>query len=446
MNYRVATVLLGLSLSVGVAGAASAAPDALADIDRVSVTVAGGAPNGDSDDVDVSRTGRLAVFVSEATDVVTDDDNDVDDVFVRNRRTNTTTLVSAAADGGVANSRSGSPSISADGRFVAFDSFASDLVPGDTNGANDVFVRELASGVTRIVSVDMMGGPADSGSGDPAISADGRYVAFQSAATDLVDGEDAPATNDVFVRDLQTGFTVAVSVDVDGAAPDGQSFAPAISADGRQIAFWSSAADLVVDDGNGFDDIFVRDLEAETTERVSVSLDGGDSDQLSRDPDISADGTRVAFSSRANNLVSGDGNGFVIDVFVRDLEANTTVRASVDTNGGDPNDNSEGPTLNNDGSLVAFFSRAKDLVEPRQRDFVQDIYVRDLDAGVTRLLTRDVNGRAPDGHSSWPAISRNGKVVGFESSAEDLVRRDDNQASDAFAVRPPLSRDVARSP
>lgn len=225
--------------------------------------------------MDVSRTGRLVAFTSEASNVVADDDNELADVLVRDRHARTTTLVSAAQDGTVGNSQSGSPSISANRRYVAFDSFASDLVDGDTNGANDVFVRDLVEGTTVLVSVDAMGGPADSGSGDPAISADGRYVAFESAATDLVDGEDEPLTSDIFVRDLETSLTTAVSVDVDGAAPDGPSFSPAISAAGTRVTFWSSASDLVPGDANGFDDIFVRDLAAGTTERVSVSTTGG---------------------------------------------------------------------------------------------------------------------------------------------------------------------------
>jgi Tol biopolymer transport system component len=434
---RLATVTVAAMAVLGPAQAADAA--APGDIQLASVSASGDAANGDSEDVDVSRTGRLVAFTSVATDLVPADDNELADVFVRDRRADTTILVSAAPDGSVGNSQSGSPSISANGRYVAFDSFASDLVEGDTNDANDVFVRDLDEGTTTLISVDMMGGPSDSGSGDPSISPDGRYVAFESAATDLVDGEDEPLTSDVFVRDLETGLTTVVSVDVDGAAPDGESFAPAISRGGTRVAFWSSASDLVSGDTNGFDDIFVRDLVARTTERVSVAADGGDSDQLSRDPDISANGERVAFASRANNLVPDDNNGFVIDIFVRDLTAGTTVRASVDAQGGDPGDNSEGPTLSADGNLVAFYSRARDLVEPRQGDFVQDVFVRDLAAATTQLLTRDEQGRAPNGHSSWPAISNNGKVVGFESFAEDLVVGDDNGSSDAFVVRRPTT-------
>jgi Tol biopolymer transport system component len=435
MINRSAAALLGVALSVAVAGTANAAPGPAGHIHLVSLTVTGTAPNGDSDSVDVSRNGRLVAFVSEATDIVTDDDNESADVFVRNRHTSRTTLVSAAPDGTVGSSQGGSPSISADGRYVAFSSFAEDLVTGDTNLANDVFVRDLLQGTTTLVSVDMMGGSADSGSGEPSISADGRYVAFQSAATDLVDGEDSPATNDVFVRDLVLGLTTAVSVDVNGEAPDGPSFAPAISADGQRIAFWSSASDLVVADGNGFDDVFVYDVATESTQRVSVDLAGADSDQTSRDPDLSADGTHVAFSSRANDLVEGDTDGFVIDVFVRDLETGTTVRASVDAQGGDPSDNSEGPTLNADGSVVAFFSRAKDLVGARQRDDVPDVFVRDLRADRTKILSRDLAGKAPDDASSWPVITQTGRVVAFESQASDLVANDANLSSDAFVVR-----------
>jgi len=127
----------------------------------------------------------------------------------------------------------------------------------------------------------------------------------------------------------------------------------------------------------------------------------------------------------------------VIDIFVRDLAAGTTVRTSIDAEGGDPADNSEWPTLSADGNLVAFFSRARDLLPERQGDFVQDIFVRDIAAGTTQLLTRDVQGGAPDANSSWPVITSTGKVVAFESFADDLVKRDNNIASDAFVVRRP---------
>lgn len=435
---RIAGLVAAAAVALPAGAAVAAAPDAPGDIYRVSRSVEGGSPSGDSEAVDTNRNGRRVAFQSDAPDIVADDDNEATDVFVRDRRRDRNILVSAAPDATVSNSQSGSPSISNNGRFVAFDSFSSDLVPGDTNGANDVFVRDLRDGVTVLVSADLNGGPSDAGSGDPAISPDGRYVAFESVATDLVDGVDTAGTSDIFVRDLVTGSTTIVTVDTAGEAANGGSFSPAISRGGTKVAFWSMASDLVEGDTNGFDDIFVRMLPAGVTERVSVATDGGDSDQLSREPDISADGTRVAFVSRANNLVANDNNGFVIDVFVRDLGAGTTVRASVDAAGKDPGDNSEGPTLNNDGTLVAFHSRARDLVEPRQRDFVQDIFVRDLKASTTQLLTRDVDGRAPDGHSSWPVITTDGEQVAFESFAEDLVAGDDNSASDAFAVRQPI--------
>ena len=438
---RLPPVLLGVvALGVGLAAPAAAATDVAGELHRVSRNVAGGSPNGDSDDVDLTRNGRMIAFTSEASDLVPVDDNDLADVFVHDRRTGSTTLVSAAADGSVSNSQSGHPSISADGRYVAFDSFSADIVAGDTNDANDVFVRDLVEGTTTLVSVDMMGGSADAGSGDPAISPDGRYVAFESAATDIVDGEDERSTTDVFVRDLETGLTTVVSVDVDGGAPDGESFSPAIARGGSRVAFWSGASDLVPDDSNGFDDVFVRDLETQTTERVSAALDGGDSDQHSRDPDISADGDHVAFVSRANNLVDGDANGLVVDVFVRDLAGGTTVRASADAHDGDALDDSKGPSLSASGNLVTYFSRAKDLVAPRQRDDVQDVFVRDLRGGATQLLTRDARGRAPDAHSSSPVISGNGKVVGFASDAADLVRGGDNQLSDVFVTRRPATR------
>ncbi len=217
--------------------------------------------------------------------------------------------------GGDPDSFSQFPSISADGRYVAFESVATDLVVGDGNGLADVFVRDLQTNTTVRVSVDTAGGDPDNVSMNASISADGRYVAFDSWATDLVLG-DGNGMGDVFVRDLQTNTTTRVSVDTAGGDPDSWSMNPSISADGRYVAFGSNATDLVAGDGNGTLDIFVRDLQTNTTTRVSVGTAGGDPDSPSQFPSISADGRYVAFDSWATNLVAGDGNG-TFDVFVR---------------------------------------------------------------------------------------------------------------------------------
>ena len=202
-------------------------------------------------------------------------------MFVRDLRSGTTRRVSLASDGTQANDFSENPAISADGRYVAFDSVASNLVPGDTNQPSDVFVRDLRSGTTRLVSLAMNGAQANDSSDYPAISADGRYVAFRSFATNLVPGG-TNGSEDVFVRDLRSGTTRRVSVAPGGRQANGESFTPAISADGRYVAFDSSASNLVPGDTNHASDVFVRDLRPGlpppintfTVSRIRTKADG----------------------------------------------------------------------------------------------------------------------------------------------------------------------------
>jgi Tol biopolymer transport system component len=241
--------------------------------------------------------------------------------------------------GGVqGNGNSYSPSTSIDGRYVAFHSHASNLVPGDTNGFYDVFVHDRITGATERVSVSTAGvqGNGDSSYGyTPSISSDGRYVAFSSLATNLVSG-DTNTFSDVFVRDRQNGTTERVSLDSGGAEGNGDSVAPVISGDGRYVAFESFASNLVAGDTNGTWDVFVRDRLAGTTERASVDSSAAEANGQSHWPAISSDGRYVAFQSYASNLVAGDTNGFA-DVFVHDRLNGMTERASVYTAGAQAN-------------------------------------------------------------------------------------------------------------
>ena len=209
-------------------------------------------------------------------------------------------------------------SISATGRYVGFSSNANDLVPADGNPGYDVFVRDVKRGKTTRVSVDTAGGDADNDSFAPSISATGRYVAFFSWASDLVTADNSLRA-DVFVRDLQRGTTRRISVNTAGGDANDASFSPSISADGRFVAFASFASDLVSGDGNFVGDVFVRDVRAGTTVRASVNLLGEEANDASEEPSISTDGRWVAFRSDATNLVPGDGNS-ATDVFVRDLQ------------------------------------------------------------------------------------------------------------------------------
>jgi Tol biopolymer transport system component len=270
----------------------------------------------------ISADGRYVAFISASAHLAATDTDGQSNVFVRDRETGTTELVSVGIDGEQEDrSTFAPPSMSADGRSVAFASEASNLVPGDTNQEQDIFVRDREAGTTELVSADSAGGQADFSSYSPSISADGRFVAFASYATNLVPG-DTNGEEDVFVHDRQAGTTERVSVDAAGGQANGQSQVPTISADGRYVAFSSTASNLTAHDIGGEEDVFVHDRQTGTTELASAGSAGNQGNGTSNQAVISADGHYVGFASAASNLVDGDTNG-VDDIFVHALSNGT---------------------------------------------------------------------------------------------------------------------------
>ena len=254
-------------------------------------------------------------FTSGGTNLVPGDVDVWNGVFVRDLHTGVIQRVSVSVDGSPVDGMSELSSISADGRSVAFVADATNLVPADTNGIDDVFVRDLVAGVTTRVSVSSAGSEVNGYSGAPALSAEGRFVAFFSLASDLVP-DDNNARFDSFVHDRLTGETLRVSVSGDGAEVTGGSGSPSISGDGRTVAFVSDASNLVTGDTNGAGDVFLHDLLTGATGRAAVAADGSEAGGASMSPSIAADGTRLVFVSDAADLVAGDTNG-VTDVFLR---------------------------------------------------------------------------------------------------------------------------------
>jgi Tol biopolymer transport system component len=290
--------------------------------ERVSLGPGGIEGNNASNAPSISGDGRHVAFKSNATNLVASDGNGFIDIFVHDRQTGETTRVSVDSNGVEANNASTNPSISGDGMHVAFESIADNLVAGDTPfpfGFPDIFVHDLQTGETTRVSVDSTGGEGDGPSFNPSISEDGRYVAFDSDA-DLV-LPDVWGVYEIYVHDLQTGETTRVSVDSTGTQGDNHSYSPSISSDGKFVAFQSDATNLVGvgNDTNGSTDIFVHDLQTGETTRVSVDSTGTQGDNHSYSPSISSDGKFVAFQSDADNLigVGNDTNGST-DVFVDD--------------------------------------------------------------------------------------------------------------------------------
>ncbi len=364
-----------------------------------------------------------------ASNLVAGDTNRKRDVFVRDLVTGITSLVSVGPTGAQGNLESRSASISADGRYVAFESLAANFAGGDSNSVYDVFVRDLVMGTTTAVSVDSTTVLGNRESRSPWISADGRYVAFESVAANLVPG-DTNDERDIFVRELDSGTTTRVSVTSGGVEADLKSRSPSISANGQNIVFASSAINLGDADTNGELDIFLRNRELGTTTRLSVTPGGGQGNQHSYNSSISADGRYVAFESYAGNLVAGDTND-VWDVFVRDMSTGTTTRVSVDPAGMQLASPSGSPSISADGRYVAFSSGASNLVANDTNDR-SDVFVRDLVTGkITRVSVNSAGVQANLGAGS-PLISADGRYVAFESASFNLDERDTNGTWDIF--------------
>jgi len=224
-------------------------------------------------------------------------------------------MVSIASDGNQSDGYNYEPSISADGRFVAFSSYAGNLVAGDSNLCSDIFVRDRLLNTTERVSISINGEEANSASFQPFISSDGRYVTFTSYASNLV-LDDTNGYADIFLRDCLLNITQRISLSSNAEEGNGESYESSISADGRFVAFSSYASNLVVDDTNGCQDVFVYDRLNNITQRISLALDG-EANFGSYDPIISADGNFIAFTSDASNLVETD-NNWNPDIFIHD--------------------------------------------------------------------------------------------------------------------------------
>ena len=487
---------------------------------RISVSSTGAQGNGDridggsldSRDAAISSNGRFVAFTSAASNLVANDTNGDSDIFVRDRDADkdgifdescfgnlctnpapvSTRRVSVSSSGAQANSISGFPAVSPSGRFVAFTSEASNLVANDTNGRDDIFVRdrdtdtdgifdEPGAVATRRVSLSSGGSEANNHSQDPAISSSGRFVVFSSVASNLVANDTNELADDIFVRDrdsdndgifdethLGAVSTRRVSVSSSGGQGNDWSSRPAISSSGRFVAFTSEASNLVYDT-NQWADIFVRDrdsdndgifdethLGAVSTRRVSVSSNGAQGNDRSNRPAISSSGRFVAFQSAASNLVANDTN-LGKDIFVRDRDTDkdgifdepgavSTRRVSLSSSGaqaGSNGLNSENPTISFGGRFVAFLSSTSNLVA-NDTNGSSDIFLRDRDTdtdGVfdepgavsTQLVSLSSSGAQGNDRSfGTPAIDTRGRFVAFPSFASNLVANDTNNALDVF--------------
>jgi len=340
---------------------------------RVSKNATGGDPNGNSWKGVISNDGRFVAFESYASNIVTGDTNHGLDVFVHDRQTDTTTRVSVDSAGNESNAIEGpafyesAPALSADGRYIAFTSTASNLVANDTNDLQDGFVHDRVTGVTTRFNVDSAGNQALGGNIParfPSISDSGRYISFGSSATNLVPN-DTNNAEDIFVRDRDTGVTTNVHVNSAGEQGTNPVFGggsiSSISGDGRYVAFYSNAENLVANDTNEFGDVFVHDRQTGITTRVNLDSAGNEANNSGGHPSISGDGRYVAFSSRATNMVANDTNNYR-DIFVHDRVKQNTWRVSTSAAGDQGDGQSVNSALSADGRSVVFYSGAKNLV------------------------------------------------------------------------------------
>jgi Tol biopolymer transport system component len=414
-NVSVTTTVVVLLAALGLSGSAAGA------IERVSVVGSELAPIGNSRWHVVSGDGRFVAFVAGSPDVVPGGPFlPRPNVYVRDRAAGTTELISLPVPGLIGEAVDTKPAMTPDGHFVAF--VAND---GEPNSKGDVFVRDRVTGTTELVNVTSSGIQPGSAGETPAISADGRYVAFGSLGP-YVAADANDLGYDVYVRDRWNGTTELVSVGplgtVSNAFHGGGGTAISMSADGRRIAFGSNASNLVAGDTNGQHDVFVRDLDARTTVRVSVGTNGQEANGFSQFPMISADGRLVAFTSNAANI-DGDTNG-VFDVFVHNLATARTERVSPYFSSGTSH------AISADGRFVVFASNDAATV-PDDRNAVTDVFVRDRFTGSLARVTVGALGES-NGHSEFAGISADGRTIAFASLATNLVP-DDPGFLDVFA-------------
>jgi fibronectin type 3 domain-containing protein len=327
----------------------------------------------------------------------------------------TTTLISVRPDGIQGDYSSFGATITPDGRYVAFASAAQNFdASGDTNWKIDIFVKDTTTGVIQRCKSTTSGAEPNGNSYLPKISADGRYVAFYSDANNFVAGDNNFAY-DIFRWDRQTNTVALASISSSGTSTNHNSDLPSISEEGRYVAFLSFANNLVSGDTNGQGDIFVRDMANGTTERVSLSPSGGQSASHCRYPSMSANGRYVSFQCEGNDLTPGDTNN-AADIYVRDRVSNTTELVSVTDNEQQANSSAQYSAVSNDGRYVVFNSWATNLVAGDTNGYA-DVFRRDRVGGTTVRVSVNTNGTQKDAEeSAYPAISSDGMVVAFASN------------------------------
>jgi len=424
---RIGVAIIGIgTLAIGLAYPAITSAVVPGVNERVSVDTNETQANSNGQDASVSGDGRFVAFESNASNLVASDTNAARDIFVRDRVAGTTVRVSESSTGTAGNSDSTKATISHDGRYVVFASYASNLVSGDTNGAYDIFIHDLNTGTTTRASTTSSGGQISGGSDWPDISADGRFVLFQNSASNIDSSiSGTPAAMQVYVKDMSTGSTHLLSKSTTGTYANGNTSLARISCDGGTVVYTSAATNLVSSDTNGYDDVFVVSL-GWSGDKVTNVTSGGN--HHSTWPDISCNGNAIAFQSGAGNLTANDTIG--PDIFKYDRLSAVITKVSVYSNGNSANYSSNYPAISEDGHYVAF--ETDEPFESPDTSTSTDIYVHDTEAGSTQLVTLKTSGGSGAATGYSPDISSDGSFVGYQSGSSMLVPSDTNGASDIF--------------
>jgi len=414
------------------AWAQRAAP--VATFTRVSVATGGGEANNESALHDIADSGRYVVFVSAADNLVPADTNEADDIFVHDRATGQTERVSVASSGAQADSYATAPTISADGRFVAFASAAKNLVAGESTVGGAIFLRDRVNRTTTLVSVNSEGEPANGNSFAPAISPDGTYIAFLSGAKNLDPRIVNEFTDQLFLHNRLTGETRLLSVNAADEPGNNRSGNPlgggvAVSNGGALVAFVSVASNLVTDDTNDKRDIFLYRSATSKLERLSVGVGGQQSNGNAWSVRMSSNGQRILFDAEASNLIANDTNEQT-DLFLLDLASHTLTLASPDLNGA-PGEGGDGD-ISADGRYVVYSSNTGRHVANDCNAFMNCIYRYDTQLEQTILLSVNGVGAPAGNHSQGARIAADGSAIAFQSLWDGYVSDDTNEYPDLF--------------
>ena len=400
----------------------------------VSRSSSGTRGNGDSVGSDISLDGRYVVFTSYATNLVSNDTNDVSDIFLKDTTTNSISRISVDSSGNQANASSQGAKISGNGKYVVYYSDASNLVSGDTNGYRDIFRYTIATGATQLVSVDSSGNQANQQSYDADLESEGRFIVFTTESTNL-GMTDTNGQTDVVLKDMTSGTVTYLNQSDSGTLGNGYSSSGRISCDGRFIAFTSNASNLVSGDNNGYYDVFLTDMLGTRTV-TNVTLGGNGWSSVA---DISCTGDYLLYTSNATNQISGDSNG-VYDTFRYARSSGVKDRVSIKENGGTPEQYSSGVALSADGKLAIFRTSGgtfftNTTVDHDLSPYYQDDYlVRDMGQTSSKVLAVKADMTAPvHGVTGNATFSGSNRVV-YDSKGAGLVSDDSAAYVDSFIV------------